>query len=316
MRQSNDTSISVIIPCYNAETFIVECIKSVLDQTYPVKEIFVVDDGSTDETASIANSFGGIVRVFKQRNRGVSSARNLAVKNGTGELIAFLDADDLWAPEKLERQVAYLSENKDVAAVVSSFSIFGPGKRTIDSHLKNEILLNHEAIDFLASPILFPSILLVRADVAKYVSFQEDVDDGEDLIYASEIRTYGPIGSVNEVLAFRRQHSAQVTKSALHFGRSFDARLAWAKKNYSFLGIDSAEFAEATMFDGAVRNVLASYWTRDFKRFKAMRKSLLARWPEATPVPKELKCFVPPLFLVKVKDFCDTLLSKRKPQQC
>lgn len=104
-------SISVVIPAYNASLFIAETLRSVLAQTYPVNDIIVVDDGSTDNTADIAESFGAPVRVFRQPNARQAAARNFGVSQATSEWIAFLDADDLWLPHKIERQLAELARN-------------------------------------------------------------------------------------------------------------------------------------------------------------------------------------------------------------
>lgn len=97
-------TISVVIPAYNAERFLPRCLKSVFAQTLKPEEVIVVDDGSTDNTASVAAALGATV--VSQANSGISAARNLGIRNASGEWIALLDADDLWAPEKLERQVA------------------------------------------------------------------------------------------------------------------------------------------------------------------------------------------------------------------
>src|SRR6516165_7339471 len=98
--------VSVIIPAYNVETFLHQTIESVLHQTYPVAEVIVVDDGSTDRSFEVAKSFGSPVHVLCQVNAGASIARNHALDHASGDLIAFLDADDLWEPQKMERQIA------------------------------------------------------------------------------------------------------------------------------------------------------------------------------------------------------------------
>ena len=97
-------NVSVIIPAYNAEAFIADTVQSVLDQTYQDFEIIVVDDGSKDGTVAALEPFGSRVHVHTQTNGGVARARNAGVALASGEFIAFLDADDLWLPQKLERQ--------------------------------------------------------------------------------------------------------------------------------------------------------------------------------------------------------------------
>src|ERR1039458_7717935 len=106
-------SISVVIPAYNAFAFIAETLDSVLQQTFPPDEILVIDDGSTDDTASIAESFGPPVRVFRRPNSRQGASRNFGVQKASCEWIAFIDADDLWEPNKLERQMTELASHPE-----------------------------------------------------------------------------------------------------------------------------------------------------------------------------------------------------------
>ena len=100
--------VSVVIPTHNRKRLVPRALESVLAQTRPAEEIIVVDDGSTDGTASaVASRFAG-VRCLRQERRGVSAARNRGVASATGHWIAFLDSDDEWLPHKLERQLAAL----------------------------------------------------------------------------------------------------------------------------------------------------------------------------------------------------------------
>lgn len=103
--------ISVIVPAYNASRFIRQTLNSVLSQTYQNLEIIVVDDGSQDKTLQIVKSIAAMderVLLLQQPNQGVASARNLAIEKSRGEFIAPIDADDLWHPQKIEKQVAYM----------------------------------------------------------------------------------------------------------------------------------------------------------------------------------------------------------------
>ena len=100
--------LSVVIPCYNAARLLSEAVASVRAQQYEPLEILIVDDGSTDATAQMAPGLGPEVRYFRQQNRGPSAARNLGLRQARGELIAPIDADDLWPEGKLELQVSRL----------------------------------------------------------------------------------------------------------------------------------------------------------------------------------------------------------------
>ena len=120
MTTNSAIKISVIIPAYNAARFLPRCLKSVFAQTLQPDEVIVVDDGSTDNTATLAAALGA--RVISQRNGGISAARNTGYQNATGAWIALLDADDLWSPAKLERQVARI--RPDTILVYTGFRLF------------------------------------------------------------------------------------------------------------------------------------------------------------------------------------------------
>jgi glycosyltransferase involved in cell wall biosynthesis len=110
--------ISVIIPVYAGERFLADAIDTVVAQTYGPTETIVVDDGSSDRSTEIAAARAD-VRLLREPHRGVAAARNAGLSAARGELIAFLDQDDLWAPHKLERQVAALAERPELSFVLS-----------------------------------------------------------------------------------------------------------------------------------------------------------------------------------------------------
>ena len=114
--------ITAVIPAYNAEKYIARAIGSVLDQTYPVDEIIVVDDGSTDGTAAVIKNYGDRVRYIHQDNAGECSARNTGIKAASFPWIAFLDADDEWLPDKIKLQVEYLRQNDSLVWVSSNYT--------------------------------------------------------------------------------------------------------------------------------------------------------------------------------------------------
>ncbi len=122
------TRISIVIPAYNDERTLRETLESALNQTCPAHEVLVVDDGSKDRTEEIARSFGDRIRYIKQNNQGIAGARNTAVREATGDWIAFLDHDDLVLPTKIEKQLALIDANPDLVVVYSGFTyIFEDG---------------------------------------------------------------------------------------------------------------------------------------------------------------------------------------------
>src|SRR4051812_42158850 len=114
--------VSIIIPCYNQGVYLKDALTSCLTQTYPQLEIIVVDDGSTDNTREIAMMYPQ-VRYLYQDNHGPGSARNRGFQNSKGDLIQFLDADDLLLPTKIERCVEGFQQDSDAAVVYSDYMI-------------------------------------------------------------------------------------------------------------------------------------------------------------------------------------------------
>ena len=106
--------ISIITPSYNSESYLEECINSVLNQTYSNWEMLIVDDGSTDASRDIINRYANseirIKPIFLDNNIGAPSARNLAIEKSKGSYLAFLDSDDLWLPTKLDVQLRFMKK--------------------------------------------------------------------------------------------------------------------------------------------------------------------------------------------------------------
>lgn len=124
-------TVSIVMAAQNAEAFIGEAVRSAVEQTYPDWELLVVDDGSTDGTAATAASFGDSrIRVLSVERIGVLSAvRNVGIEAARGEFIALLDADDMWLPSKLERQVELLAEQPTVGVVHTGAELIVDGRR-------------------------------------------------------------------------------------------------------------------------------------------------------------------------------------------
>jgi glycosyltransferase involved in cell wall biosynthesis len=109
--------VSVIIPVYNGDRYLGEAIESVLRQSYQPLEVIVVDDGSTDTTATVARQFGAAIHYLYQENGGTAAARNLGIQRSQGSFLAFLDADDLWLENKLELQMGAFAEQPTLELV-------------------------------------------------------------------------------------------------------------------------------------------------------------------------------------------------------
>ncbi len=175
--------ISAVITAYNSEAFVAEAISSVLGQTYPVDEIVVVDDGSTDRTRMIIESFAPrAVRYIYQQNRGPGAARNTGIQSTSGEIIAFLDADDVWLKDKTKRQHAFLTEHPEVA-LVSGFAWWWnviEDDRFISGEVPKSIAALRQDI-LIRNKIGNPSRVMLRRSILADVGvFDETIRWGQD----------------------------------------------------------------------------------------------------------------------------------------
>ena len=163
------STVTCIIPVYNGERFVADAIRCVLEQTAPPTEVIVVDDGSTDSTASVVRSFGASIQYLRQVNQGPAEARNAGIRVATGEMIAFLDADDLWHPDKQERQLARMLEN--------------PALDVIFSGVQNVAFDEHSNFDpdSWPTPTFSPCTMLARRSVFDRIGlFDTELRRGED----------------------------------------------------------------------------------------------------------------------------------------
>ena len=221
--------ISVIIPAYNARKFIAEAIESVLNQTFPAHEIIVVDDGSTDGTGEfVKNQFRDKVRLIRhENNKGLSATRNTGIKNATGNIFQFLDADDLLLPNKFETQLNFWRRNPDFDIVYCDHCYF-----------TEKIPINLPPPRPLPQGVLVDAILketpagvhcfLVPYYVVNVVGqFAEDLPAIEDRDFWLRCALHEfTFGYVPRVLALTRRHGDNMTASPL--------KLMQAKVNYGY----------------------------------------------------------------------------------
>jgi len=151
--------VSAIISVYNGEHYLAKAIESAFAQTYRPIEVIVVDDGSTDKSADIARSYKGIQYIY-QSNQGVAVARNAGLNAAQGEFIAFLDADDIWVPNKLRIQVEYLFEHPAVGYTVGRIQNFNYPGNDSSSQVKESSLEKEQAglITMVARKTVFEQV--------------------------------------------------------------------------------------------------------------------------------------------------------------
>ena len=227
----SELRVSVVIPTFNCGQFIREALVSALEQTYPVDEVIVVDDGSIDNTKDVIQEFGERVRYVKQANFGVSAARNAGVANSSGDLVAFLDADDSWLPEKIEEQVAIFLADESVGLVHCGMREFDSASgTTIAVHLDGAAGYVAERIALWEEPIVIGpggSIMVRRSVFENLGGFDPQLKIGEDWEFCFRVAMTSKIGFVPKVLVNYRNHGGNATKSVGEMERS--TLLAWQK---------------------------------------------------------------------------------------
>ena len=202
-------AVSVVIPVFDGDRFLGAALESALAQSVRPLEVIVVDDGSRDASVAVAESFAG-VRVIKQANAGPAAARNVGVDAAAGDLIAFLDADDLMAPGRLEFQVEYLATNPQAGAVMGRQEvIMEPGAVTPWWALEPSPWVKH----IPAGEHMSVMTLMVRREVFATVGpFDPSLRIGEDIDWLFRARELGvEVAMVEDVLVHRRVHDRNLT---------------------------------------------------------------------------------------------------------
>jgi glycosyltransferase involved in cell wall biosynthesis len=216
--------VSVIIATHNRAEFVGQTLKSVLDQTHKGIEVIVVDDGSTDNTADLLKQYEGRIKYVYQERSERSKARNRGVKHSRGTYIAFLDSDDLWLPEKIERQVQLLNERPDVGVVYTDVQFIDAKGNAYSDEISWDVpkrqvlyedLMTHNVITGTTS-----SVMIRRECLDKVGLFDESMDACEDLDLFRRIAQYYTFYKIELPLVRFRIHpgSTQVNASAMAKG--------------------------------------------------------------------------------------------------
>ena len=184
-RSTNQSWFSVIIPLYNKEKSIRSTIESVLNQTYPGFELIVVNDGSTDNSISVVKQFNDErIKLFDKANGGVSSARNYGVEKSSYELIAFLDADDLWLPQALEEFSFLINQFPEAELYATGFSIDEKNIPHADRRFLVDNYHYHSVLSYIkkGSPLMITGCVAMKKNRFLAVGgYNERFSRGEDL---------------------------------------------------------------------------------------------------------------------------------------
>jgi len=234
---SEPPKVTVVIPVYNREKYVRDTIDSILAQTFTDFELLVIDDGSTDKSREVVRSYHDprIRLVCNEANEGIPKTRNKGIQLARGEYLAFLDSDDWAYPERLAKQVAFLDNHPDHAAVSAWTDWMDEEGRPL-GRIKRKAVSPQE----IAAQRLFQSGLRNTASMARTVvlrnySHQEQYDTSEDFDLWSRIAAKHKLASLPEVLVRCRRHKSRITREQAHRGK--DRRLAIYAAQLHALGI-------------------------------------------------------------------------------
>ena len=303
-RATGQPTVSVIIPCYDSAEYLREAIESARDQTHRPLEIIVVDDGSTDGSLDIAREYAEPVRVLTQANAGVSAARNTGIEVARGEWIAFLDADDVWAPAKLELQMdlAKLSGPEVVCLYTDFYRFGGPQGREL------QLRPDHPAapdfrVQMLITYTVLPSTAVVRSSALEGLRFPVGITDSEDMLFLLELRERGSFQRVPEPLIDYRIHSMSAVRRAGHELRSVRTR-------YDYLNEHTDRYSEADrlvvrweLAKALIRGHERALWQdRDPGMVRAYRRLFHEVRPPDFPVPETFEHRLYPAWMYRIRD--------------
>ena len=229
--------VSVIIPMHNSSKHIEQCIESVLNQTYNNIEIIIVDDKSSDNSLDIVKKKNDdrIKVIELEINVGAARARNIGIDHATGEYICFLDSDDFWVLEKIEKQVSFIEEN-DYAFIYSGYAYFGR-KKTITAHVPKSV--SYE--DALKNTTIFTSTVMFNMRKLKKENiYMPNIKKGQDTatwwqVLKQGITAYG----ITDILAYYRVGEKSLSSNKLNaLKRTWDLykreNIGYLKKVYCF----------------------------------------------------------------------------------
>ncbi|CAM4152977.1 glycosyltransferase family 2 protein [Gillisia hiemivivida] len=201
--------ISVILPVFNREEYIIESVESILKQTYTKIELIIIDDASNDETVKIISQFyDSRIQLIKNKiNLGVAASTNLGIRKAKGKYIAKMDSDDIALPTRLETQLTFMEENEDIIVCGSNIEYFGAKKKII------KYKENHKAIlveMLLRNPFANPTVI-IRKEIFDAYLYDESYKYGEDYEFWTRIGWEGKMYNIQEVLLLYRVHSKQLS---------------------------------------------------------------------------------------------------------
>ncbi len=308
-------SVSVVIPTYNRAIFLGAAVASIRAQTYPCTEILIIDDGSTDDTTQVVKELGSGINYIWQTNAGPAAARNLGISRASGDLVAFLDTDDRWMPDKIALQVEILKREPSIALVSADMAIEDEtGILCVPSNFaRRNLQMFFKALDGRAIPnapsmmlkinFINTSTVLARRDVlVSMKGFDTRLRFGEDLELWLRIAAKHGVACIPTVQEIRVEHAHNVTKSIepmlIGYVRLAEVIREWASEQMKDWGFNANSYVAESLSD-------LGYWYFSQNQMKEARHIFIRSLREQPTVRALLYGFasmMPPTLISFIRD--------------
>ena len=265
---NNGPLVSVVIPCFNGERFLAAAIDSALNQDYAPLEVIVVDDGSTDGSGRIMETYGSRITVVRQANSGVSAARNSGLRRSKGSYVAFLDADDYWQAEFASKMVAALQQSNAAIAYCGWQHVGLPGPRGTP-FVPPDYEANDQKILLLLSGVRWPvhAAMVQRQVVEQVGGFDTRWTSCEDFAFWLYTATSQRLVRVPEVLAYYRHHGvSQLTSNRVQVARNhWLVQMDFLRQNPSIRNALGTETVRRITHGSLLARGYRCFWDRDLE---------------------------------------------------
>jgi Glycosyl transferase family 2 len=292
--------VSVIIPVYGVENYIASTVQSVLEQTYNNFEILIIDDASADQSIKICQRFtDSRIRIIRQENRGLAGARNTGIRHAQGKYLAFLDGDDIWLPDKLEKHIAHLEKTPEVGVSFSRSAFIDEAGKPLGTYQMPKLTGITTPHLLCVNPVGNGSAAVVRKEVFEAIKFTDNLHGTVEDFYFDEhfrqsediecwirisIQTNWQIEGITEALTLYRVNSGGLSANLL---KQLDSWEKIMQKTQSY----APEIV--TQWETLARAYQLQYLARNAVRLQAgsmavklINQALISNWRILLEIPR------------------------------
>lgn len=264
--------VSVVIPCFNGEAYLSDSIDSVLHQTYKNIELIVVDDGSTDNSPAIMKNYGDRLSIVRQKNCGLSAARNAGIRACHGDYYAFLDADDFWEKNFITKMVNALIQNNAEIAYCGWQNV-GLSGRSNDPFIPPDYEAADNKVQLLVENTRWPvhAAMITKNLLDTSGAFDTQWKYCEDFAFWIRTATFNKLVLVPEVLAFYRFHDNQMTTNHIQIALNvWKVQNDFFRKNPAIVDKLGTKLVRQLTHGNLLKKAYEAYWKRDIETSRTL----------------------------------------------